>query len=98
MLSDPIVALATPPGRSALAVIRLSGRGALEIAARIIPAFRVEPPREARLASFRTRSGELIDRGLYLVFPGPRSETGEDMVEFHSHGGLQVPARLLAAI
>lgn len=98
MLTDPIVALATPPGRSALAVIRLSGRGALEIAARIIPAFRAEPPREARLASFRTPSGELIDRGLYLVFPGPRSETGEDMVEFHSHGGLQVPARLLAAI
>jgi len=98
MLTDPIVALATPPGRSALAVIRLSGRGALEIAARIIPAFRAEPPREARLASFRTPSGALIDRGLYLVFPGPRSETGEDMVEFHSHGGLQVPARLLAAI
>jgi tRNA modification GTPase len=98
MLTDPIVALATPPGRSAVAVIRLSGRGSLEIAARIISAFRAEPPREARLASFRTSSGELIDRGLYLVFPGPRSETGEDMVEFHSHGGHQVPSRLLAAI
>lgn len=98
MLTDPIVALATPPGRSALAVIRLSGRGALEIAVRIIPTFRAEPPREARLASFRTLSGELIDRGLYLVFPGPRSETGEDTVEFHSHGGHQVPTRLLAAI
>jgi len=98
MLTDPIVALATPPGRSALAVIRLSGRGSLDIAARIIPAFRAEPPREARLASFRTPEGEPLDRGLYLVFPGPRSETGEDMVEFHSHGGHQVPTRLLAAI
>lgn len=98
MLTDPIVALATPPGRSALAVIRLSGRGAFEIARRVIPSFRIEPPREARLASFRDADGALIDRGLYLVFPGPRSETGEDMVEFHSHGGLQVPIRLLAAI
>jgi len=98
MLTDPIVALATPPGRSALAVIRLSGRGAFDIAARVIPSFRRDPPREARLAAFRDGSGALIDRGLYLVFPGPRSETGEDMVEFHSHGGHQVPARLLATI
>ena len=98
MLTDPIVALATPPGRSALAVIRLSGLGVFEIAARVIRSFRREPAREARLAAFRDSSGELIDRGLYLVFPGPRSETGEDMVEFHCHGGLQVPARLLAAI
>jgi tRNA modification GTPase len=98
MLTDPIVALATPPGRSALAVIRLSGRGSFDVAARVIPSFRRDPPREARLAAFRDGSGELIDRGLYLVFPGPRSETGEDMVEFHSHGGHLVPARLLAAI
>lgn len=98
MLTDPIVALATPPGRSAVAVIRLSGRGAFGIAQRIIPSFRTDPPREARLAAFRDATGQLIDRGLYLVFPGPRSETGEDMVEFHSHGGLQVPARLVAAL
>lgn len=98
MLTDPIVALATPPGRSAVAVIRLSGRGVFAIAQRVIPSFRPDPPREARLAAFRDASGQLIDRGLYLVFPGPRSETGEDMVEFHSHGGLQVPARVIAAI
>ncbi|HTS88589.1 MAG TPA: tRNA uridine-5-carboxymethylaminomethyl(34) synthesis GTPase MnmE [Gemmatimonadales bacterium] len=98
LLSDPIVALATPAGRSALAVIRLSGRGAFEVAARVIPTFRAEPPREARLARFTDPKGELIDRGLYLVFVGPRSETGEDVVEFQCHGGLAVPARLLAAI
>lgn len=98
MLTDPIAALATPPGRSALAVIRLSGTGAFDVAARVIPSFRRDPPREARLAAFRDASGELIDRGLYLVFPGPRSETGEDMVEFHSHGGHLVPSRLLAAV
>lgn len=98
MLSDPIVALATPPGRSAVAVVRLSGRGAFDIASRVIPAFRIEPVREARLARFQDREGQSIDRGLYLAFVGPRSETGEDLVEFQCHGGLAVPARLLAAI
>lgn len=97
MLTDPIVALGTPAGRSALAVVRLSGTGALEIAARVIPSFRATPPREARLARFRDQAGE-IDRGLYLVFPHPHSETGEDVVEFQCHGGHVVPARLLAAI
>ena len=43
-------------------------------------------------------SGESIDRGLYLVFPGPASYTGEDMVELSCHGGLLAPARLLAAL
>jgi tRNA modification GTPase len=98
VLSDPIVALATPPGRSALAVIRLSGRGAFAIAARIIHGFRPDPPRLARLAGFSDVDGGLIDRGLYLVFPEPRSETGEDVVEFQCHGGHMVPTRLLAAI
>jgi len=98
MLADPIVALATPPGRSAVAVIRLSGAGVFDIAARVIPSFRPEPPREARLAVFVDGDGGRIDRGLYLVFTGPRSETGEDMVELHSHGGTVVPARLLAAL
>lgn len=68
------------------------------MAARVIPSFRTEPVREARLAGFRDDEGRLIDRGLYLVFRGPGSETGEDVVEFHCHGGLIVPARLLAAI
>src|SRR5512143_3911283 len=98
MLTDPIVALATPPGRSAVAVLRLSGAGVFDIAARVIPSFRRDPPREARLASFVDAAGSRIDRGLYLVFPGPRSETGEDMVELHSHGGHVVPMRLLAAL
>ncbi|MEO8140914.1 MAG: tRNA uridine-5-carboxymethylaminomethyl(34) synthesis GTPase MnmE, partial [Gemmatimonadota bacterium] len=58
MLSDPIVALATPPGRSALAVIRLTGTGAFEVAARVVRGFRVEPAREARLASLLDREGQ----------------------------------------
>ncbi len=98
MFSDPIVALATPVGRSALAVIRLSGAGAFEVAGRVIRNFRLAPPREARLATFLDGDGAPIDRGLYLVFPGPRSETGEDVVEFQCHGGHVVPARLQSAL
>lgn len=98
MLSDPIVALATPPGRAALAVIRLSGQGAFDVARRVISDFHTHPPRLARLASFLGDDRQLIDKGLYTVFPGPASYTGDDMVELSCHGGLQVPARLVAAL
>jgi tRNA modification GTPase len=97
MLSDPIAALATPPGRSALAVVRLSGRGAFEVAARVVDAFRTDRPRTVTLAAFR-EGGEAFDRGLYTVFPGPHSYTGEDLVELSCHGGQLAPARLLAAL
>jgi len=98
MFDDPIAALATPPGRSALAVVRLSGRGALDVARRIVPAFTPHPPRTARLAPFLAADGTLIDRGIYTAFPHPHSYTGEDLVEFSCHGGLVVPVRLLAAL
>lgn len=97
MLSDPIVALATPPGRSALAIVRLSGQGALAIAERVVPALQADPPRVARYAAFQGSAG-LIDRGIYVVFRAPKSYTGEDMVEFTCHGGAMVPARLLAEL
>ncbi|MFL5473246.1 MAG: tRNA uridine-5-carboxymethylaminomethyl(34) synthesis GTPase MnmE, partial [Gemmatimonadales bacterium] len=98
MLSDPIAALATPPGRSALAVVRLSGTGAFSLAHRIIRGFTPDPPRRANLATFTSPDGELIDRGIYVAFPGPHSYTGEDLVELTCHGGLQVPGRLLSAL
>ena len=98
MLSDPIAALATPPGRSALAVIRLSGAGAFDIARQVIVGFRAEPARRATLASFQAADGKLIDRGVYVSYPGPHSYTGEDLVELSCHGGLLVPSRLLAAV
>jgi tRNA modification GTPase len=97
MLSDPIVALATPPGRSALAVIRLSGAGAFSVAGRVIRSFSTSP-RQATLAGFYSSDGQLIDRGIYVVYPGPHSYTGEDLVELSCHGGLLVPSRLLGAL
>ncbi len=98
MLADPIVALATPPGRSALAVVRVSGEGAFAVARRVIAGFRPDPPRRATLATFRAADGTSIDRGLYTVFPAPASYTGDDLVELSCHGGLAVPARLVAAL
>ncbi|HVD33857.1 MAG TPA: tRNA uridine-5-carboxymethylaminomethyl(34) synthesis GTPase MnmE [Gemmatimonadales bacterium] len=98
LLSDPIVALATPPGRAALAVIRLSGSGAFDVAARVITGFQADPARHATLASFHEADGRAIDRGLYTTFPRPHSYTGEDLVELSCHGGLLVPGRLLAAL
>ncbi len=98
MLSDPIAALATPPGRSAIAVVRLSGAGALAVAARVVDGFSADRPRVATLATFRDAAGDTIDRGLVTVFPGPGSYTGEDLVELSCHGGLLAPARLLAAL
>jgi tRNA modification GTPase len=98
MFSDPIAALATPPGRSALAVIRLSGKGALEIAGRVIAGFRSEPARRATLATFHDADGQPIDRGVYTVYPAPHSYTGEDLVELSCHGGLFAPFRVLAAL
>src|SRR4051812_30304763 len=98
MLTDPIVALATPPGRAALAVIRLSGSGAFAVAARVVSRFQQEPARRATLASFLDADGRPIDRGLYTTFPRPHSYTGEDLVELSCHGGLAVPSRLLAAL
>jgi tRNA modification GTPase len=98
MLSDSIAALATPPGRSAIAVVRLSGRNALRIAAEVIEGFQPTPPRQAQLANFRRADGTVLDRGLYIVFPGPASYTGEDLIEFSTHGGFVAPTTLLTAL
>ncbi len=98
MLADPICALATPPGRGALAVVRLSGRDALAVAERVVPGVRHLAPRHATLATFLGADGRPVDRGLVTVFPGPASYTGEDLVEFSCHGGLAAPALLLAAL
>ena len=99
MLTDPIAALATPPGRSAIAVIRLSGTGTLEIAERVIrqPIERLAD-RTGTLLPFFSLAGPEIDRGLVTVFRAPNSYTGHDLVEFSCHGGLLAPAQLLATL
>ncbi|HYK82383.1 MAG TPA: hypothetical protein VEU55_04505, partial [Gemmatimonadales bacterium] len=99
MLSDPIVALATPPGRSALALIRLSGRGAFAVAARALHPFRPEPPRTVRrVRVVHPATGELVDDALAACFPAPRTYTGDELVEITTHGGLLVPAAAVVAL
>ena len=99
MLSDVIVALATPPGRSAIALIRVSGAGAHDVAASVLSSFRVNPVRRARLSTvIEPGSGEQLDEAMYVAYRGPGSYTGEDMVEVSTHGGVLVPAEVLAAL
>ena len=91
---DTIAALATAPGLGAVAIVRLSGPNARAIGVALTG---VEArPRYAELCTFRGPSGEALDRGLVLYFPGPRSYTGEDVVELHGHGGRVVSDALLA--
>lgn len=98
MLSDPIAALATAPGRGALALVRLSGAGAFAVAARVVPGFRPEPPRRARWTTFLGADGLPIDRGVCVAYVAPHSYTGEDAVEFTCHGGAVAAPQLLAAL
>jgi tRNA modification GTPase len=83
-----IFALATAPGRAAVAVVRLSGpgaRAAVEALGGSVP-----PAREARLRRLSRGDGALIDEALVLWTPGPASYTGEDAAELHLHGGMAV--------
>ncbi|HLY58632.1 MAG TPA: tRNA uridine-5-carboxymethylaminomethyl(34) synthesis GTPase MnmE [Stellaceae bacterium] len=96
MRDDTIFALSTARGRAAIGVVRVSGPGAGPALDRL--AGRRPEPRGLRLAGLRRPSGEIIDRALVLWFEGPASETGEDMAEFHVHGGPAVIASLLEAL
>jgi tRNA modification GTPase len=96
--ADTIAAIATASGRGAVAVLRLSGPQAFAIAARCVAGW-PPPPRVATLATVRDpRTGEPLDRALVTCFPAPRSYTGEDAVELATHGGMAVPAAVLAAL
>ena len=91
---DTIAALATAPGNGAVAIVRLSGPAARAIGAALTGVD--ARPRYAEVCTFRSASGEPVDRGLVLYFPAPRSYTGEDVVELHGHGGRVVSDALLA--
>ncbi|RFC66523.1 tRNA uridine-5-carboxymethylaminomethyl(34) synthesis GTPase MnmE [Fulvimarina endophytica] len=93
MHSDTIAALSSGSLPSGVAVVRVSGAKAavvMERMAGILPA-----PRRASLRTFRDGEGRAIDRGIALFFDGPRTATGEDIAEFHLHGGRAVVAAFL---
>lgn len=82
--ADTIAAIATPPGRGGIGIVRLSGPQARPIAAAVTG--REPAPRCAALCTFSGAQGEPIDTGLALFFPAPHSFTGEDVLELHGHG------------
>ncbi len=90
---DTIVAIASPPGRGAVGVIRVSGSEVPRIAEQVLGA--VPEPRVARLARFKDSGGATLDQGLALYFPAPASFTGEHVLELQGHGGAVILDLLL---
>lgn len=100
-VEETIVALSTPPGEGALAIVRLSGPEALSIADRLFHGRRRLAEAPSRVVQLGTichgDRDETIDQVLAVVMKGPRSYTGEDVVEFTGHGGTLVSRLMIAA-
>jgi tRNA modification GTPase len=96
MAPATIYALSSGQGRSALAVIRVSGPGAIRALQALTGA--IPKPRRATVATIRAANGLVLDHALVLFFPAPRSATGEDLAEFHVHGGAAVVNGVLDAL
>src|SRR5487761_1965085 len=85
---DTIVAIASPPGRGAVGIVRVSGPDVPRIAAAVLGG--LPEPRCAAFAAFLDASGQSLDQGLALFFPAPNSFTGEHVLELQGHGGAVV--------
>ncbi|MCM8731147.1 tRNA uridine-5-carboxymethylaminomethyl(34) synthesis GTPase MnmE [Hephaestia sp. GCM10023244] len=96
LAADTIVALSSGAPPAAIGIIRLSGPDAFAVAAAV--AGPLPAPREAVLRGLRGHDGMLLDRALVLAFAAPATATGEDLVEFHCHGGRAVVAAVEAAL
>ncbi|MCE2964367.1 MAG: tRNA uridine-5-carboxymethylaminomethyl(34) synthesis GTPase MnmE [Alphaproteobacteria bacterium] len=94
-MNTTVYALATAPGRAGVAIIRLSGSAAVDIALRLTKRKSLKP-RTAHHCRFFDAAGHVIDDGLVLYFPAPHSYTGEDVVELHCHGSPAAVKALLA--
>ena len=86
--SDTIYALSTPPGKSAIAVIRVSGKKVLKIFKQITKKTKITPNKTNLV--FLKKKDVLIDQVLVIYFKSPNSFTGEDVLEINCHGGLAV--------
>ena len=93
---DTIAAIATPPGSGGIGIVRVSGKNSRSITQAIFA--QVPPARTVVYGPFKDAQARVIDHGLVLFFPAPHSYTGEDVVEFHGHGGPVVMDMLLRAI
>lgn len=93
---DTIFALSSGVGRAAIAIVRISGPSVRRVLERLCG--RVPKPRYAWLRALKRPDGALLDQAVVLFFPGPHSETGEDICELQLHGGRAVVAAVLAEI
>ena len=92
---DTIAAVATPPGRGGIGVVRVSGTKVSELARSVLGKLPVA--RHATLTLARNSRGEALDQGIALYYRAPNSYTGEDVLEFQGHGGVAVMQDVLAA-
>jgi tRNA modification GTPase len=95
--SSPIAAIATAPGRGGIGVVRASGKDLAPLLAALFPNT-VLKPRHATYTDFKAADGAVIDQGLAILFNGPHSYTGEDVLELQGHGGPVVLQMLLARV
>jgi len=91
--SDTIAAIATPPGRGGIGVIRISGTDLKGFGKTLLGELPI--PRQAMFKSFLDTEGRAIDQGIALFFPAPYSYTGEDVLELQGHGGPAIQNLLL---
>ena len=99
MESDTITAIATPHGVGAIAIVRVSGSRALDIASKMTKRDKNSfTPRYAYLMNIYDSKNRVIDRGIVIYFKAPYSFTGEDIVEFQIHGGIAVSKLVLNTI
>jgi tRNA modification GTPase len=96
-LNETIAAIATAPGKAAIAIVRVSGPATLELAMRILTPKHPLRPRYASLRRIHDAEGRLIDEGLALFFAAPASATGEDVLELQLHGSPLVAELTLNA-
>ncbi|RLR17891.1 tRNA uridine-5-carboxymethylaminomethyl(34) synthesis GTPase MnmE, partial [Sodalis-like symbiont of Bactericera trigonica] len=94
--TDTITALATPPGRGGVGILRVSGTLAAPVAHALLG--KLPRPRQAEYLPFRDDDGATLDQGIALFFPGPHSFTGEDVLELQGHGGPVILDLLLQRI
>ncbi len=92
-----IAAIATPPGRGAISIVRASGPGVRALARRVVPEARLRP-HVAQYVAVLDADGRAIDRGIALFAQAPQSYTGEDTLELHVHGSPVVASEVLRAL
>lgn len=98
--TDTIAAIATARGHAALAIVRLSGSGAIDCASRSVSEIRLRdaPSHTAHVGLWKSGSGDVLDQVVVTVFRAPTSATGEDLVEVSCHGGDYVAALILRSM